>query len=316
MNYFDSEREAVFAALEEAESIVIFGHKNPDGDCVGSVMGMKHALKTLFPQKKIFAVGTHPTYLPRFIEPSDIVDDETIQNSLALMVDLSDLDRVEDQRIRTAKSIVCIDHHVKQYEQPFPVLRDENAASCTAIITRCLILRYGKIPSKESALYLYMGLMTDSGRFQYDSRPETLETAIELIKTGIDTNALYSELYRQNSRDLRYRSVIYSNFKMDGKVCYVCITKDMYEPLGLSDNEASGKVNLLSLLDDHPMWAAFTEQSNGTIRCELRSNGHYNVQQVAVCFNGGGHVPAAGCRLTTFDDVQKVVDRMNEEKEF
>lgn len=315
MSYFDKEREIVFEALENAESIVIFGHKNPDGDCVGSVMGMKFALQALFPEKKIYAVGTHPTYLPRFIESSDEVDDETIKESLALMVDLSDLERVEDQRILTAKSIVCIDHHVKQYEPAFPVLRDEDAASCTAIIAKSLILRYGRIPDQKTALYLYMGLMTDSGRFQYDSRPETLEIAIELIKTGIDTRALYSELYRQNSRDLRYRSVIYSNFKMDGKVCYVCVSKAMYEPLGLSENEASGKVNLLALLDDHPMWAAFTEQNDGSIRCELRSNGRYNVQKVAVDFNGGGHVPASGCRLSSFDDVQKVIDRMNREQE-
>ena len=56
MNYYDDEREQVFSELEKADSIVIFGHKNPDGDCVGSVLGMKHALKTLFPTKKVYAV--------------------------------------------------------------------------------------------------------------------------------------------------------------------------------------------------------------------------------------------------------------------
>ena len=58
MNYYDDEREQVFSELEKADSIVIFGHKNPDGDCVGSVLGMKHALKTLFPTKKVYAVGS------------------------------------------------------------------------------------------------------------------------------------------------------------------------------------------------------------------------------------------------------------------
>lgn len=315
-NYFEEEREIVFSAIEQASSIVIFGHKNPDGDCVGSVLGMKHAILDLFPGKKVYGVGTHPKYLPRDIELSDEVDDETIKNSLALMVDLSDLERVEDQRIMLAPKIVCIDHHVKLKDLSFPVFRDEEAASCTAMIAQALLLRYGKIPSKQCAYYLYLGLVTDSGRFQFDSRPETLEIGKKLIETGIDYKSLYSELYRQSSIDLRYRSVIYSNFKMDGKVSYVCISKEMYEPLGLEDNEASGKVNLLALLDDHPMWACFTEQKDGTIRCELRSNGHYNVQKVATKFGGGGHIPASGCRLTSFDQVQAVVDAMNEEEFF
>lgn len=315
MPYFDRELDQVFSKIEQAESIVIFGHKNPDGDCVGSVMGMKEALNVLFPDKKVYALGTHPSYLPRFIKDSDVVDDETIKNSLALLLDLSDLPRVEDQRISLAKEIVCIDHHVKQEDLPFTVLRDEEAISATAIITRALLIRYGKIPSKLCASYLYMGLVTDSGRFQFDTSVETLDVAKELIKTGIDYKGIYNDLYRQNSIELKYRSIIYSNFKFSGKVTYCCITKDIYKSLGLSQNEAGGKVNLLSLLDDHPMWATFTQQEDDTIRCELRSNGHYNVQKVAVKFGGGGHIPASGCTLYSFDQVEAVLAELNRAEE-
>ncbi len=310
MSYFDEEREQVFSALEKADSIVIFGHKNPDGDCVGSVLGMKHALNALFPEKKVYAVGTHPAYLP-VTEESDDVSDETIENSLALMVDLSDLDRVEDQRILKAPSIVCIDHHMKQYDVSFPIVRDEKAPSATFIIAKCLMLRYGKIPTSQCASYLYMGLVTDSGRFQYDAEPETLEVAGKLVSYGVDYKSMYNALYRQSSLDLKYRSIIYQNFKFDGLVTYCLMDKKTYQELGLTQNEASGKVNLLSMLDDHPIWAFFTEQEDGTIRVELRSNGKYNVQKVATQFSGGGHLAASGCRLETFDRVQEVLDALN-----
>ena len=117
------EEKIVFKAIEEADSIVFFGHKNPDGDCVGSVMGMKHAIMELFPDKKIYGVGTHPSYLPSFIEEADRIGDEVIENSLAVVVDVSDSYRVEDQRFLKAKKIVCVDHHIKSSEVNFPVYR-------------------------------------------------------------------------------------------------------------------------------------------------------------------------------------------------
>lgn len=311
MSYFDRELDIVFSALEEADSIVIFGHKNPDGDCVGSVLGMKSALKEMFPNKKVYALGTHPSYLPK-VEESDVIEDSVIEESLALMVDLSDLDRVEDQRIRLAKKIVCIDHHVAQVEPDFPVLRDENAPSATFVIAKALNIRYGKIPSSKCATYLYMGLVTDSGRFQYDAEPETLKVAADLISYGVDYKSMYTQLYRQSSVILRYCSLIYQNFKFDGLVTYVCVTKEMYESFGLAQNEASGKVNLLANLDGHPIWAFFTEQQDSTIRVELRSTGQYNVQKVAVLFGGGGHVAASGCTLKSFDDVKNVIVALNQ----
>ncbi len=114
----------IFKRIEQYDSVVIFGHASPDGDCVGSVMGSKFALQEYYPDKKIYAVGSHPKYLPSFVEPSDEVDDETIRNSIALLVDLSDFKRVEDQRILTAKEVVCFDHHILDLDVEFFTYRD------------------------------------------------------------------------------------------------------------------------------------------------------------------------------------------------
>lgn len=305
-------RDDIFKTIERYDSIVIFGHMNPDGDCVGSVMGLKHALSELYPDKKIYGVGSHPAYLPTFIEESDTIEDKVVAESLAILVDLSDLERVEDKRIVSAKEIVCFDHHVADKENYlFPVYRDELAPSATYILSQVLLEKFGFIP-KKAAPYLFVGLVTDTGRFQYDCECKTLEMASRLIACGVDYKSIYRDLYRQNSLDLRYRAFIYDHFVFDGLVSYCCVRKEDYSRLGLNESEAGGKVNLLALLDNHPIWAFFTEQESGIIRCELRSNGYYNVQEVAKKFGGGGHVPAAGCRVDSFDKVQDVVKALNE----
>jgi phosphoesterase RecJ-like protein len=303
--------DAVFDEIVKWDSMVIFGHKNPDGDCVGSVMGLKKALQALFPTKKIYAVGSHPSYLPSFIEPSDDVSVETITNSLAIMVDLSDLPRVEDQRILLAPKIVCVDHHIESVKNDFLTYRVESAASASEVITACLLRKYGHIPS-EAASYLYLGLVTDSGRFQFDAEPETFEIAAQLVKAGAKYKTIYRELYRQSSLDLKWRSFIYTHFEVDDLVTYCICHKEDYLSLGITQNDASGKVNLLSMLDGRPLWALFVEQDDGNIRVELRSDGTKDVQKVAIKFGGGGHLAASGCKVHDFAEIKEVLKALNE----
>lgn len=311
MAYFEKEAEQVFSKIESYDQIVIFGHKNPDGDCIGSIKGLKAALRSYFPEKKIYGVGTIPKYLPiDYIGEHDQVDDEFIKNSLAVMVDLSDLDRVEDQRITMAKEIVMIDHHVKSYEVNCPIVRDDLAPSATFMIAKLLSERYHRL-SDEAAKFLFLGLITDSGRFQFDSRPEVFDMAKLLTSYDFNPREMYNELYQQSGRDLRFRSYIYSNFVEEGKVCYCVVPKEAYLNMGMTEQEAGGKVNLLALLDHHPMWATFTELMDGKVRVELRSDGTYNVQVAAVHFGGGGHVPASGCTLASLDQYKEVVDYLN-----
>ena len=310
MSYFDVETEAVFSEIEKAQSIVIFGHMNPDGDCVGSVLGLKYALMELFPDKAIYGVGSRPSNL-FFIEESDVVSDQIIDASLCVMVDLSGIDRVEDQRITRSHHIVAIDHHENSDVFPYPVIRDTKAPSATFVITKCLLERYHYIP-KKACQYLFLGLVTDSGRFQYDSSEEAFEIAKTLAHYGeFDYRSLYEYLYRQKSSDLRFRSYVYGHFAFEGKVAYVIVPKESYLSIGLNEQEAGCQVNLLAHLDNHPMWVEFCELENGGVRVELRSNGSYNVQKVAVQFNGDGHIPASGCTLEHLDDAYKVIEAMN-----
>jgi bifunctional oligoribonuclease and PAP phosphatase NrnA len=309
MNYTDNEINPVFSEIEKAKSIVIFGHVNPDGDCVGSVLGLRNALRMIFPEKKVYGLGSRPKFLS-FIQPSDDIDEDTIKNSLIVMVDLSGMDRVEDQRIRLNDHIVCIDHHEKSEEFPYPIIRDVSAPSATFVIAKCLMQRYHFIP-KEASTYLYLGLVTDSARFQYYSDSETFAVAKLLVESGADTSYVYDNLYVQTEKSLRFKAFAYSAFKFDGIVSYYMVKRNDYLQLGLNEQEAGCQVNLIAMLENHPIWAEFCELESGKIRVELRSNGKYNVQKVAVQFGGGGHIPASGCSLDSFDDVPKVLVALN-----
>lgn len=304
--------DEIFDKIEAYDSVVIFGHRNPDGDCVGSVRGLKYQLLHEFPKKKVLCVGSVPEYLGTWIAPSDEVNDEVLSSSLAVMVDVSDLDRLEDGRIEMAKEIVCIDHHVKKPEgYPFLNYREEEAPSATFILAKYMIERYHGL-TKEAASYLYLGLVTDSGRFQYDANPETLQVAAKIIGYGVNYKDMYNDLYRQNSTELKYRAYIYNNYDFFGKVAYCKVPKDAYQKLGMNSSEAGGKVNLLSLLDNHPIWVLFLEQEDGIVRVEFRGDGHYNVQKAAVMFGGGGHFSASGARIEGFAKVEEILKALNE----
>ena len=128
--------EPIIDTIEKYDSIVIFGHINPDGDCYGSAVALKRIFSLKYPEKHFYITGSG---LPRFFEvlmPMDDVSDEIISNSLALLVDANDLMRMEDQRIHNCKAFVKIDHHVDTgsfTEGPSVVDEDANS-TCDMIV--------------------------------------------------------------------------------------------------------------------------------------------------------------------------------------
>ena len=101
--------------IEANDSIVIFGHIFPDGDCYGSQVGLRDLLRLNYPNKKVYAVGSGLHRFFKLIGEMDEVSDEIIKNSLAILVDGNDCSRMEDQRVVIAKEFIKIDHHIENY---------------------------------------------------------------------------------------------------------------------------------------------------------------------------------------------------------
>ena len=112
--------EDFFKLIEQYDTITIFGHIYPDGDCYGSEIGLRETLRHFYPNIKIYALGSGFKRRPKDFPGMDEVDDETIKNSLAIIVDLAGLDRLEDKRATTALALAKVDHHI--FQQAFGVV--------------------------------------------------------------------------------------------------------------------------------------------------------------------------------------------------
>lgn len=294
--------DQILKLIEKYDSIVIFGHFNPDGDCYGAQVGLKEVILANYPHKKVYITGTG---VPRFfslISPMDKVSDEVIANSLAILVDGNDLSRMEDNRIYKAKAWAKIDHHIDTgsfTEGPFVV--DVLANSACDIIAGLVMDLHLKI-SPLGANALYLGILTDSARFQfvYDY-VQTFERVKFLCEQGAEPTKLNTILNKTDERSLIAKGYIMSHYqKTKAGVIYIIYDKETLHSLGVSANEASNLINYLANIEGYPIWCSFAEYDDGKVRCEFRSNGP-EVQPVAASIGGGGHAMASGCQLPKLD---------------
>ena len=303
--------QVVWNKIKEYDSIVIYGHVNPDGDCYGSELGLKRAILDAFPNKKVYAVGTGYPRLYSLVGELDKVDDEVIKSSLSIVVDTSNQERIEDQRYKMGLDVIKIDHHIPQEHFGNPELLDTNRVSCTEVITKMLLENNVTI-SKEAALPLFLGLVTDSGRFLYQPiSKETYQVAGVLADTGIDCNALYDALYEVDEKLLRLKGFIFTNYrKTKENVAYLILSKEDLRKLNVDYNLGASQVNSIANIKGCPAWVFFSESESGLVRVEFRSK-DINVQEIASKFGGGGHHHASGCRLDALEDYKYVLEALD-----
>lgn len=284
----------------DADIITIFGHAMPDGDCYGAQIGLRELLRHNFPDKKVYAVGSGLPRLFNFMTPMDEVSEETIASSLAILVDVSCLRRVEDERVYKAKGWIKIDHHcLNPGLEPFnyPHWVDEERIACCEMIADFAISNGWEFPFL-AAEALFLGMATDSGRFEfYGTTEHTLELAKRFLAMGINKDKLYDIVYEEDDTVKAYKNWMRSAAIKDGNVTYLVASRKDYHVRGLSYEKASEYVNALSGLNGTPIYAYFCEDEHGYYRVELRSNARYPVQPVARLFGGGGHRYAAGLEL-------------------
>ena len=307
--------EQVLKQIEKYDSIVIYGHLNPDGDCYGAQVGLKEVILSNYPNKKVYVTGTGCPRFFHLIGKTDKVSDEVIANSLAILVDGNDLSRMEDKRIYTAKAYAKIDHHIDTgsfTEGPFVV---DVIANSTCDIIAGLVLDHNLKITKLGANALYLGIVTDSARFQFvNDYVQTFERVKFLCEHGADPTKLNTLLNKTDEQSLAVKGYIMSHYKKteDG-VIYIIYDKETLKKIGASANDASNMVNLLSNIEGYPIWCSFAEYEDGKVRCEFRSNGP-EVQPVAASIGGGGHAMASGAQLPRLDldYIHSIIEKYNQ----
>lgn len=295
--------EKIISKIEEYDSIVIFGHRNPDGDCYGSEIALRNILRNHYPAKSVYCVGSGVKKFFEIIGPTDIVSDEVIAKSLAILLDANDLERSEDQRIYKALDFAKIDHHIDTFtftEGP-EVIDDKASSTCE------LIYQFAKENDFEidliSASALYLGIMTDSGRFQFANNfVKMFDIVKDLCALGVDPILLNKTNNLIPESSLEIKAFIYSHVvKTDYGVIYVYATKEDREKLGVTSAQICGNTSLIGYIANHPIWFVSSETDAGGIQTEIRSS-IFNVQEIAVKFGGGGHTYAAGFTTKGYKD--------------
>ena len=304
----------ILKVIKKYDTITIFGHINPDGDCFGSGLALRNMLRNTFKNKKVYAlVGNLPQFNER-LGNIDIVDDETVKNSLAIMLDCSESERVSDQRIITAKQIIKIDHHIEN--KPFYGVKwvDEDSIATCQMIAEFGFETKMKM-SKLTSELLYLGICTDSGRFRYQpTSSKTHRIVAKLLDLGAEVKTLFNIMYLSEEAFVKYQALLVSRFKRtDHNVVYVFADYEDYHQFGLTFDQISKNVNVVGNIKGCPVWCLFTRSDENFIRVELRSN-EINVQKIAKKYGGGGHLHASGARLLDQKDfslAMKVVEDLD-----
>ncbi len=305
--------EEILQAIKQHQKIIIHRHYNPDGDAMGSQIGLKQLLKDNFPEKEIYAVGDDPKRFA-FMDGSvmDEIDDSVYNGALAMILDCGSSNLISDERYKKAAATARIDHHIfGEKIADFEVV-NTSYESCCGEVTE-FALESGLRLSPASAKALYTGMVTDSGRFRYDStNSNTFRLASALLETKFNLNEVYSQLYADDFSYVRFRAqfVLKIQFTADG-VAYIYTTKEELPTYGVDTFTVSrGMVATMSDLKGVDIWVNFTETENG-ILVEIRSN-KYNVQPIAVKYGGGGHAKACGATVKDRETAMSLLEDLNE----
>ena len=290
--------ESILRLIEQYDTIIIHRHTKPDGDALGSQMGLRHLIADNYPHKRVLTVGDAAGRYA-FIQGDvrDNVTDEDYKGALAIILDTSARALISDDRYTLAETTARIDHHIFCEKIADAEVTDTSFESCAGLIA-ALAIEAGWNISGDAASALYTGMVTDSGRFRYDSTtPETLLRAARLLREKVDTNEIYRNLYSDDFSHIRLRASFVLKVKFtENNVAYIYTTSDEVKECGIDTFTISrGMVGVMGEIRGVDIWVNFTETDEGVL-CELRSS-CYNINPVAVKYGGGGHEKASGATV-------------------
>ena len=305
--------EQIKTVIERFDRIIIHRHSRPDGDAMGSQIGLRELLRRNYPGKEIFAVGDSTGFFG-FMEGAvmDDVADEAYENALAIVLDCGAEHLISDTRWKTAAATARMDHHIFTGQLAEFEVIDTSFESCCGMVT-ALAEESGWALTPLAAKSLYTGMVTDSGRFRYDgTTARTFRLASFLMEQPIDTNELFRQLYADDfeSKKRKAQFVLKTQFSPKN-VAYIYTTREEFEDMGLDTFTVSrAMVNTMADIRGVDIWVNFTETENGVL-CELRSS-RYNINPIAVKYGGGGHAKASGATVPDRDTAMAMLADLDE----
>ncbi|MFM8359236.1 MAG: DHH family phosphoesterase [Verrucomicrobiota bacterium] len=296
--------EQIIAALEAAQTVCVVGHVRPDGDCIGSQLGLAQALDNAGKTVTVWNEDVVPDKL-RFLDPRRMVrpPEPGCRFDVVAAVDCAAHDRLGAvaPHIGDRGCLVNIDHHASNTRYG-----DLNWVSPREPSTGELVYDLcgwaGWKITRPIADCLLAAISTDTGSFQYPSTtPDTLVTAARLVEAGADLGRICQEVYQSHPLSrVRLLRHVYSSFRLthDNRTAYYWLRKRDYARAGASTEESEGLIDHIRAIDGVVVAVVFEEVEPELTRVSLRSkSGAVDVAAIAQSFGGGGHKAAAGARL-------------------
>ncbi len=301
----------ILKLLNHPKDVVIFSHRNPDGDALGSSLAMLHYLTSMHHSVKIIFPSEFPlnfSWMPG-CENVIIYDmdpqacKEAIHRAgLIFCLDFSSLDRIDKMSefvIEQTCPKIIIDHHLDP--EPFAdfIISDTSASSTCEMIFDFISELHGKNAiTKTIASCIYTGIVTDTGSFKYSTSSSLFRKVADLIDAGIDDvllqNLIHNCLQEKYLRLLGY--CLYERMELipEVKTGIIALSREDYIKFDIQRGDTEGIVNYLLMLEDVDIAALITEQPT-IIKLSLRSKGDISVQEICRDhFKGGGHKNASG----------------------
>lgn len=306
--------DSIINEIKNAKRIIVFRHEMPDFDALGCQFGFYNWLKDNFKNKEIYITGkNHVTFTPRLYPFIEIPEDEVFNDEfLAIICDTGNTKRIDDQRFIKAKRIVKFDHHpeVEKYGD-INIVQDE-LSSCAELIADFMFnFEDEYVISKETAKFLYSGIVGDSGRFLFSSvNPNTLKISARLMEKGFDISKdVYLKMYQKTYHDLEImKYVLNSCVFLKTKVAYYILNDDDLKKLDITVERGKENLSLMSNLEDIEVWMSITEnKEKAEYKVSIRSK-RYPINDIAAKYSGGGHDLASGATLKNLDELPPLLE--------
>lgn len=293
-------KEEILAKIKAYDTIIISRHVRPDGDAVGSTMGLMKILRLSYPEKRVFLDNEDYSEYAAFLgDEGERPSDDDYKAALVIVLDTGTSDRISNKRAFCGKELIKIDHHIE--DAPYgdiSWIEDDRSSLCEMIVDFYITFRHELKIDADAATCLYAGMVTDSGRFRFkgtDSR--TLRSAAELLECGIDLEKIYANLYIYDYSTVLFRAEMTTKIKItENGVAWLHISRAMMKKYGISMEEASAVIAVMEKIKGSLIWMAFIDNGDGSTRVRLRSR-FVEVQELASHYHGGGHACASGATV-------------------
>ena len=297
--------------IKGEESVALFCHVRPDGDTIGSALGLKLALETLGIKADVFCDDPVPSRFSFLKETAYIKNEISDNYSAFIAIYCADIQRLGGfaEKFLAHKNTYVIDHHISNDRFAKTSYVFDNASNCENVLA--LIEELGAPISVDMANLLATGVMTDTGNFRHKNvTAQTLHSAGKLVEKGADLNNIYFHTFSAQSKErakLFGRTMEKIRYFFDGRFAVATVRLSDFAAVGAKQEETEGFIDFVMGIVGVEIGACVMEIKPDKFKISFRSKSA-DVNAVAGSFGGGGHTLASGCQIN--GEYEEVIDKI------